>query len=107
MTKRPKASEGQDGSTAEEPVRPRTFEEVVAANLKDPFHAARIARLSMGERFDDATANSTEAGRAHGERHQLGDIFVRGTWEKFILFGALTLGLVLLAWGVLIELGIL
>jgi hypothetical protein len=33
--------------------RPRTFEEVVAANLKDPFHAARIARLNSGERFDD------------------------------------------------------
>jgi hypothetical protein len=32
---------------------------------------------------------------------------VRGTWEKFIMFGALTLGLVLLAWGVLIALGIL
>jgi hypothetical protein len=48
-----------------------------------------------------------ESGRAHGERHQLGDISVRGTWEKFFLFGALTLGLVLLAWGVLIALGIL
>jgi hypothetical protein len=33
--------------------RPRTFEEVVAANLQDPFHAARIARLNSGERFDD------------------------------------------------------
>jgi hypothetical protein len=32
---------------------------------------------------------------------------VRGTWERFILFSALTLGLVLLAWGVLIALGIL
>jgi hypothetical protein len=32
--------------------RPRTFEEVVGANLRDPFHA-RIARLNSGERFDD------------------------------------------------------
>jgi hypothetical protein len=36
--------------------RPRTFEEVVAANLKNPFHAARIARLDSGERFDDPNA---------------------------------------------------
>jgi hypothetical protein len=56
----PKASEGQDGSTAEEPGRPRTFEEVVAANFEDPFHAARLARLDSGERFDDATANSND-----------------------------------------------
>jgi hypothetical protein len=27
---------------------------VRAANLKDPFHAARIARLKSGERFDRA-----------------------------------------------------
>jgi hypothetical protein len=40
--------------------RPRTFEQVRAANLADPFHAARIARLNMGERFDDATANSDD-----------------------------------------------
>jgi hypothetical protein len=34
--------------------RPRTLEEVTAANLADPFHAARIARaFEMGERFDD------------------------------------------------------
>jgi hypothetical protein len=33
--------------------RPRTFEEVRAANLTDAFHAARVARLNMGERFDD------------------------------------------------------
>ena len=32
---------------------PRTFEEVLAANLQDPFHAARIARLNSGESFDD------------------------------------------------------
>jgi hypothetical protein len=38
--------------------RPRTFEEVVAANLKDPCHAARLARLNSGVRFDDATAKS-------------------------------------------------
>jgi hypothetical protein len=40
--------------------RPRSFEEVRAANLKDPFHAARIARLNSGERFDDASANSND-----------------------------------------------
>jgi hypothetical protein len=33
--------------------RPRTFAEVEAANLADPFHAARIARLDSSERFDD------------------------------------------------------
>jgi hypothetical protein len=37
--------------------RPRTFEEVRAANLADPYHAARIAR---GERFDDPSANSND-----------------------------------------------
>jgi hypothetical protein len=31
-----------------------------AANLRDPFHAARIGRLERGERFDDATANSSD-----------------------------------------------
>jgi hypothetical protein len=41
-------------------VRPRTFEEVRAANLADPFHAARIARLNSGERFDDATVKSDD-----------------------------------------------
>jgi hypothetical protein len=43
-----------------EPARPRTFEEVVAANLRDPFHAARIARLESGERFDDPSAASSD-----------------------------------------------
>jgi hypothetical protein len=36
--------------------RARTFEEVKAANPRDPFHAARIARLDSGERFDDPSA---------------------------------------------------
>jgi hypothetical protein len=40
--------------------RPRTFEEVKAANLADPFHAARIARLNSGARFDDPTAASDD-----------------------------------------------
>jgi hypothetical protein len=38
--------------------RPRTFEEVRAANLQDPFHAARLARLDSGERFDDSTVRA-------------------------------------------------
>jgi hypothetical protein len=42
------------------PARPRTFEEVQAANLADPFHATRIGRLSSGKRFDDATAASDD-----------------------------------------------
>jgi hypothetical protein len=42
------------------PAQPRTFEEVKAANLADPYHAARIARLESGERFDDPTANSND-----------------------------------------------
>jgi hypothetical protein len=37
--------------------RPRTFEEVKAANLADPFHRARIERVWVqGERFDDPNA---------------------------------------------------
>ena len=40
---------------------PRTFEEVRAANLADPFHAARIHRaFGMGDRFDDQTAKSDD-----------------------------------------------
>jgi hypothetical protein len=40
---------------------PRTFEEVRAANLKDPFHAARIARaFESGERFDDPNGASDD-----------------------------------------------
>jgi hypothetical protein len=40
---------------------PRTFEEVRAANLADPFHAARIHRaFEMGDRFDDQTAKSDD-----------------------------------------------
>jgi hypothetical protein len=46
--------------TKQPAARPRTFEEVRAANLANPFHAARIARLNMGERFDDATAASDD-----------------------------------------------
>jgi hypothetical protein len=40
--------------------RPRTFEEVRAANLADPFHAARIARLESGETFEDPSAASDD-----------------------------------------------
>jgi hypothetical protein len=40
--------------TTKSAARPRTFEEVKAANLADAVHAARIARVwTMGERFDD------------------------------------------------------
>jgi hypothetical protein len=41
--------------------RARTFEEVRAANPADSFHAARIARLDTGERFDDGTAASDDS----------------------------------------------
>jgi hypothetical protein len=40
--------------------RPRTFEEVRATDLADPFHAARIARLESGERFDDPNGPSND-----------------------------------------------
>src|SRR5438046_2348765 len=40
--------------------RPRTFEEVRAANLADPFHAARIARLESGEQLDDPNGPSDD-----------------------------------------------
>jgi hypothetical protein len=46
--------------TKKSAAEPRTFEEVKAANLADPFHAARIARLNMGERFDDAMTKSDD-----------------------------------------------
>jgi hypothetical protein len=44
--------------------QPRAFEEVKAANLADPFHAARIARFESGETFDDPNGATTIAGRA-------------------------------------------
>jgi hypothetical protein len=54
MTKRPKRVKAKTARQRKSPAGgPRTFEEVVAANLSDPFHAARIARLESGERFDD------------------------------------------------------
>jgi hypothetical protein len=41
--------------------RPRTFEEVRAANLADPYRAARIACVwTMGERFDDPSGASDD-----------------------------------------------
>ena len=47
--------------TKKSAARPLTFEEVKAANLADPFHAARIhGAFEMGDRFDDPTANSTD-----------------------------------------------
>jgi hypothetical protein len=61
MTKRPRRVKAKTARQRKSPAgRPRTFEEVVAANLKDPFHATRIARLNMGERFDDPSANSND-----------------------------------------------
>jgi hypothetical protein len=48
-------------STKNPAVGPRTFEQVKAANLADPFHRARIHRaFEMGDRFDDPTANSND-----------------------------------------------
>jgi hypothetical protein len=48
-------------SRAKKPAaEPRTFEEVKAANLADPFHRARIARLESGERFDDPNEPSDD-----------------------------------------------
>jgi hypothetical protein len=47
-----KAAKPSSRSRRRTPVaRPQTFEEARAANLADPFHAARIARLDSGERF--------------------------------------------------------
>jgi hypothetical protein len=45
--------------------RPRTFEEVRAANLKDPFHAARIARVESGETFDGVSVHPDCEGGNH------------------------------------------
>jgi len=62
MTKRPQRAKAKRARQRKSPAaRPRTFEEIVDANLRDPFHAARIARaFESGERFDDATANSND-----------------------------------------------
>jgi len=46
--------------TKKSAARPRSFEEVRAANLADPFHAARIARLNSGETFDDPDGPSDD-----------------------------------------------
>jgi hypothetical protein len=45
--------------------RPRTYEEVVAANAKDPFHAARLARLESGESFDGVSVHPDCEGGPH------------------------------------------
>jgi hypothetical protein len=58
MTKRPQRAKAKTARQRKSPAaRPRTFEEVVAANLRDPFHAARLARIDSGERFDDPTVS--------------------------------------------------
>jgi hypothetical protein len=50
---KPAKAKARKRRTTKSAARPRTFEQVRAANLADPFHAARIARLNMSERFDD------------------------------------------------------
>jgi hypothetical protein len=61
MTKPPKRAKAKTARPRKSPAaRSRSFEEVVAVNLKDPFHAARIAGLESGERFDDPTAASDD-----------------------------------------------
>jgi hypothetical protein len=57
---KPAKAKARKRRTKKSSARPRTFEEVKAANLADLFHAARIARLESGDRFDDATANSND-----------------------------------------------
>jgi hypothetical protein len=37
--------------------KPRTFGEVVAVNLQEPFHAARLDRLDSGESFDGVSVH--------------------------------------------------
>jgi hypothetical protein len=49
----PAKAQARKSRTKQSADRPRTFAEVEAANLADPFHAARIARLDSSERFDD------------------------------------------------------
>jgi hypothetical protein len=60
MKKPQKPAKALNRRTKKPVARPRTFEEVRAANLADPFHAARIARLESGERLDDPTANGND-----------------------------------------------
>ena len=52
---------GQKSSAA----RSRTYEEVRAANLRDPFHAARLARLARGEHFDEVSVHPDCEGGSH------------------------------------------
>jgi hypothetical protein len=56
-----KPSKARKRRTRKPAAGPRSFEQVEAANLRDPFHAARIERVwEMGERFDDPSAPSND-----------------------------------------------
>jgi hypothetical protein len=59
---KPAKRAGRGPKPAKGAARPRTFEEVLAANLQDPFHSARLARLASGERFVDPTASDPSTG---------------------------------------------
>jgi hypothetical protein len=61
LAKRRTAKKVRSRRTKQPAVGPRTFEEVRDANLADPFHAARIARVwTIGERFDDPNGASDD-----------------------------------------------
>jgi hypothetical protein len=62
MTKRRKPIARRTKAKRRAPVvEPRAFEQVKAANLRDPFHAARIARVwTQGEPFDDPNEPSDD-----------------------------------------------
>jgi hypothetical protein len=66
----------------------------------------QIVRRRVVPGIEASPVGRIEPGRTHDERDHLGDISW-GDVRKFILFGALTFALVLLAWGVLMTLGIL
>jgi hypothetical protein len=54
---------------AREATRPRTFEEVRAANQRDPFHSARLARLARGEHFNDLVGEVSVHPDCEGGNH--------------------------------------
>ena len=68
MTKPPKRAKAKTARPRKSPAaRSRSFEEVVAVNLKDPFHAARIAGLESGERAQRDERPRADARRGEGE----------------------------------------
>jgi hypothetical protein len=61
--------------------KPRTLEEVRAANAHDPFHAARLARIESGDSF----CGLNEVARAFRSGASLADNFLHSLGGRSIL----------------------